>query len=234
MKKFIVVLILSILVACNTDKNNNNDQDHPKDGKYDKFNKNGDLKVTGYYKDNKKTGLWKYFSNGGALEKVIMYSSDTIFLKLNTEDFVYEDLKLDNLKVPTPKLWNTKINSDTPNLLLTSTKETNESDYYNPTVTISKDVLNNQIFEEYINAQVSELEKYKEVKIINKQKSDSRKNTYQIIYITKFEDFTLATYMLILNNNEDIIIFNGSVDAKWGYNYKLLFLEMGYSIKFIN
>lgn len=69
MRNFIVLLFLFLSVCMYS-------QTKHKDGLFQSYYKNDQLKKEGYYKDNKKIGNWKDYYDNGQLKKTYVYNSD--------------------------------------------------------------------------------------------------------------------------------------------------------------
>jgi hypothetical protein len=229
MRRLLFLLLIVFYFSCNE----NNQKKEFKDGKHQEFYDNGNLSLTGYYKNQKKTGVWKHFNKKGDLEQVFMYIQDTIFKKLDKNDFNYTFEDIEFIKVPVPKNWSTTKEFDNPNILIVAEKKKGESNYFNPTITISKDTLNGKSFKEYIKIEKEKLSNVPNLNIISLERSELREDAYIIKYnYTLKEGVSIASILIILKNNNEIILFQGSSDVNYIYNYKMLFLEIGYSIKF--
>lgn len=117
-------------------------------GTYTSYYPNGKVKETGLMEMNKRTSVWKLYSKSGDLEKADVYYADSVIINLDPAEFRFteESVKKYGFSISLPKAWSTKV--DQQGMLLVSSKNC-VGLVYCPNITITKDTLAGQSFQDY-------------------------------------------------------------------------------------
>lgn len=121
MKKLLLIIFLQIsLTACSQ----KNETQNIKSNKHIEYDKEGNISVEGYLKDQKKYGVWKFYNNKKLVD-VKKFNEDTLQYVLDVNDYNYKGviIKKINSIIPLPENWETNLNFENPNTLLTSVKD---------------------------------------------------------------------------------------------------------------
>ncbi len=69
------------------------DKEKVKDGRYFKYYRSGELKISGRYKDGKKNGDWKYYNKKGKINKIETYKNGKLVETNNDPKQPEEEVK---------------------------------------------------------------------------------------------------------------------------------------------
>jgi hypothetical protein len=181
-----------------------------KNGTYTSYYPNGKVKETGLMDRNKRTSVWKLYSKSGDLEKADVYYGDSIVLNLDPAEFRLkeESVKKYGFSIDLPKAWNTKV--DQQGMLLVSSKNC-VGLVYCPNITITKDTLTGQSFQEYaLETRDAILESLANAEVITDHVSTiNNAPGYQFAY--SFEEGTrkLGGVSTLVNASSGIYIITG-------------------------
>lgn len=179
-------------------------------GTYTSYYPNGKVKETGLMDRNKRTSVWKLYSKSGDLEKADVYFADSVILNLDPAEFRFkeESVKKYGFSIDVPKVWNTKV--DQQGMLLVSSKNC-VGLVYCPNITITKDTLAGQSFQEYaIETRDAILESLANAEIvIDRMLTINNVPGYQFAY--SFEEGTrkLGGVSTLVNASTGIYIITG-------------------------
>jgi hypothetical protein len=191
-----------------------------KDGKfngyYKSFYKNGNIAKSGEMINNKKNSTWRYFNTNGTLEEVKIFDEDKLLFDMDTIDFSLStiDVEEKNIKIDIPIHWDKITEYESP-LLLTSQKKCDDSFVFCPSITITKEKLqNNYSFNGYVNISYQLLQKR-----LGYFKPVSKGN----LIINGHPAFQLTYFMLV----DDVKL--GGITT-WIYNDGYVYIITGMSI----
>lgn len=181
-----------------------------KNGTYTSYYPSGKVKETGLMDRNKRTSVWKLYSKSGELEKADVYHGDSVILNLDPAEFRFteESVKKYGFSVDLPKVWNTKV--DQQGMLLVSSKNC-VGLVYCPNITITKDTLTGQSFQDYaLETRDAILESLANAEVITDRVfTTNNLPTYQFAY--SFEEGTrkLGGVSTLVNASTGIYIITG-------------------------
>jgi hypothetical protein len=206
-----------------------------KNGIYTSYYPNGKVKETGLMDKSKRTSVWKLYSKSGDLEKADVYYADSVILNLDPAEFRFtqQSVKKYGFSIDVPKAW--KTNVDQQGMLLVSSKNC-VGLVYCPNITITKDTLVAQTFQEYaIETRDAILESLAKAEVItDRVYTINSLPAYQFAY--SFEEGTrkLGGVSTLVNSSTGIYIITGLApnDPPGSFlKYKGFFEEVAYSFR---
>ncbi|HBS86989.1 MAG: hypothetical protein A2W91_02115 [Bacteroidetes bacterium GWF2_38_335] len=182
--------------------------------------------------NSKKHGVWKFYSVKNILDSVNFYRGDTVYLKLDKDDYNCEFISIKNkYKVSVPKKWKIE-NSENENVLLSLFKNCNDS--FKPVITITYEKNNFKSFKEYIENSIYSLQNkpyFKELLQSNLTKINKNQAAYVSFEIIVNEEIAGVLAIFIDINNE-IFVFTGTAfnEPKGEFlRYKVVFEKIAES-----
>lgn len=230
MKKLLLIIFLQIsLTACSQ----KNETQNIKSNKHIEYDKEGNISVEGYLKDQKKYGVWKFYNNKKLVD-VKKFNEDTLQYVLDVNDYNYKGviIKKINSIIPLPENWETNLNFENPNTLLTSVKDCkNES--YCPNIIVTSEEQTSSSFEKHVNDFKNQIiNNYKDVKILELKKNPlTKEESFQMKYSYTHNNIELIYIIFWMKDNKNITTFCGSCEKVDYIKYSYLFYEIGNSIK---
>ncbi|WP_338732130.1 hypothetical protein [Mangrovimonas cancribranchiae] len=233
--KYIIIIMLPIylFVSCKREQTKKSSKDDKYyNGLSKEYDVDSNLLKEGMIENGLKQGIWKYFKNG-KLSSVKRFKNDTLYYELDKSDYYYKEVKLKNLdlSMKVPKNWDVTDDHTSQNVLLSASKIIDSSTVYYPTFVVSYEKLGEVTFKDYLLKEINSFKNEPNYILLDFLKNELVEKNYYLKYIVNVDSINIGGLIMYLEYEGNVIIFGATSLKEDMEKYKLLFLDIGSSIK---